>query len=136
MEVARAIGVGSTSALPPAATTRNPIAYRRYLVGIEYINSRPPGWSDRAQAAFREALAEDPGFAPAYAGLAIALFIHAPEGERIARQEQALEAATRGLELRPDLAETHAAMGLILSNGETSDLEEGRAHLEKERALG
>jgi tetratricopeptide (TPR) repeat protein len=111
--------------------TSNPTAYRRYLVGLEFLNSRPPGWEEAAENAFRETLVEDPDFAPAYAGLATALYISPPETERITRQEQALKFARRGLELRSDLAETHAAMGLVLLNGDTAALEEARAHLER-----
>jgi TolB-like protein/tetratricopeptide (TPR) repeat protein len=132
LEVSQAIGVSDNArSRPTGPVTSNPTAYRRYLVGLEYVNSRPPGWEEAAESAFREALAEDPDFAPAYAGLATALYISPPETERITRQEQALEFARRGLELRPEIAETRAAMGLVLLNGDTADLEDARFHLER-----
>lgn len=132
LEVSRAIGVSDrNNTRPSGPVTSNPTAYRRYLVGLEYVNSRPPGWEEAAESAFREALAEDPDFALAYAGLATALYITPPETERVTRQEQALDFARRGLELRPDLAETHAAMGLVLLGGDTTALEEARFHLER-----
>ena len=129
--VANHITAGTTATeYRTGATTTNAEAYRHYLVGMEYSNSRSPGWQESAEQAFRQAIAEDPGFAPAHAGLAKAIYIGAPGIERIERRGKALEIATRAYEIQPDLAETRAVLGLVLSEGDESALEEARTHLE------
>jgi TolB-like protein/Tfp pilus assembly protein PilF len=97
--------------LPRGRTTENMDAYNDYLVGLALVNGRPAGWQVRSESVFRQAIARDENFAPPYAGLAVSLFIN--RGPDL--NDEALQAAERALELDPDLAEAHAAMGLILS---------------------
>ena len=115
----------------PGASTQNPDAYEHYLVGKEYTNKRPPGWQEKAAEAFRSAIAEDPNFAPAYSGLAMALFILPSEGEALRMRELAKDRALEAFEMQPELAETRAVMGLVLLAGDQNDLEEARVHLER-----
>ena len=115
----------------PGASTQNPDAYEHYLIGKEYTNERPPGWQEKAADAFRAAIVEDPGFAPAYSGLAMALYIVPSEGDALLTKELAKDRAKEAFEMQPELAETRAVMGLVLLDGDRDDLEQARVHLER-----
>jgi adenylate cyclase len=107
-------------------------AYDFYLRGRQYFHTLTKSSLGFARQMFQQAIAIDPDFALAYAGLA--------DTESIASQwidasperlEAADRASRRALELAPDLAETHAARGHALSiNGDYSG-----AAQEFERAL-
>lgn len=66
---------------------------------------------------FEQAIRLTPGFAPAYAGLAIAyaqLGVSAPSSHAARRAfERARESAITALDLDPDLADTHAALAAV-----------------------
>lgn len=112
--------------LPAGRTTESMDAYNDYLVGLALINGRPAGWQSRSEVVFRRAIERDDTFAPPYAGLAIALFINrGPD-----HNDEALRAAERALQLDPDLAEAHAALGLIVSELEV-DADLGISHLRR-----
>jgi len=97
--------------LPAGRTTQNMDAYDEFLIGRAFFNSRPPGWQEPAEAAFRRAIELDDQFAPPYAGLAMALYI-LQNDEYLA---EARSTAEKSIELDADLAEGHAILGLILS---------------------
>ena len=116
--------------LPAGRTTTNMEAYDAYLVGRAFVNARTPGFQDKAIAAFEEAIRLDENYAPPYAGLAVALgLLYDWEPTH----ESAVRAAETALELDPELAEGHAALGLMLL-GETED-ELERAERSLRRAL-
>jgi TolB-like protein/Tfp pilus assembly protein PilF len=98
------------SELPAGRTTENMDAYNHYLVGRSYYNSRTPGWQAKAEEAFLKAIEVDDGFAPPYAGLAIAKFVTNPDGDHDAGRE----AVEKALSLDPDLPEALAIYGLYL----------------------
>jgi len=98
--------------LPAGRTTTNMEAYDAYLVGRAFINARTPGWADNAIVALEKAIRLDENFAPPYAGMAVALTINNPDWEAI--HESAFRAAETAIELDPELAEGHAALGLTL----------------------
>ncbi len=98
--------------LPAGRTTTNMDAYDAYLVGRAFVNARTPGWDDKAIAAFEEAVRLDENYAPPYAGLAIALSINNPDWDAV--RESIVRAAEKAIELDPELAEGHAALGLTL----------------------
>jgi TolB-like protein/Flp pilus assembly protein TadD len=98
--------------LPAGRTTTNMEAYDAYLVGRAFVNARTPGWDDKAIAAFEEAIRLDENFAPPYAGLAIALSINNPDWDDV--RESVVRTAETAIELDPELAEGHAALGLAL----------------------
>ena len=102
--------------LPAGRTTTNMEAYDAYLVGRAFINARTPGYQNKAIAAFEKAIHLDENYAPPYAGLAIALELELGGGndDRVAARESAARAAETAIELDPELAEGHAALGLIL----------------------
>ena len=99
--------------LPAGSTTTNMEAYDAYLVGRAFINARTPGWPDKAIAAFEEAIRLDENFAPPYAGMTEALLVNNDDLDAV--HESAVRAAETAIELDPELAEGHAALGLALS---------------------
>jgi tetratricopeptide (TPR) repeat protein len=88
-------------------------AYDAYLVGRSFLNARTPGYQGKAIAAFEEAIRLDENYAPPYAGLAVALELGGND-DRVAARESAAQAVETAIELDPELAEGHAALGLIL----------------------
>jgi len=114
--------------LPEGRTTENMEAYNQYLAGKAYFDSRTPGWKEQAIAAFQEAINLDPGFAPPYAGLAMATTVNTGFGSH---WEEARQLAEKSIELDDDYARGHAALGMIL-------MAEGKLHestLSSRRAL-
>ena len=89
-------------------------AYELYLKGRALVAQRGPAVR-RGLACFEEAIALDPGYAPAHAGLAEALRNLALYG--LARPTEVLPQAKaalgRALDLEPNLAEALATRGLI-----------------------
>ena len=104
------------SELPAGRTTTNMEAYDAYLVGRAFINARTAGYQNKAVAAFEEAIRLDENYAPPYAGLAMALQLdfYNDDRDRDAARESAVRATETAIELDPELAEGHAALGLIL----------------------
>ena len=91
----------------PAPNTES---YENYLQGLFFLNKRTYDDENKSVEFFEQSTEKDPGFAPAYAGLAnayLALSIFSPERFF----PKAASAATRALELDDDLAEAHAALG-------------------------
>ena len=98
--------------LPAGRTTTNMEAYDAYLVGRAFVNARTPGWDGKAIAAFEEAIHLDENYAPPYAGMAVALSINNADWDAV--RESIVRAAETAIELDPELAEGHAALGLTL----------------------
>jgi len=98
--------------LPSGRTTTNMEAFDAYLVGRSFVNARTAGFQDKAIAAFEEAIRLDENYAPPYAGLAIATSLTNVESQ--ADFESNVRAAETSLKLDPELAEGHAARGLML----------------------
>lgn len=93
--------------------TENSEAYDNYLRGRFYVNNKNEKNLNLAIGFFEEAIAGDPNFAPAYAGLAHAYsllpaFSPIPTSEANAR---AKEYAMKALEIDDTLAEAHALAG-------------------------
>jgi serine/threonine protein kinase/tetratricopeptide (TPR) repeat protein len=115
-----------------AAPSEDSEAFDLYLKGRHAWRSRSADGLQRAVASFQAALDRDPGFAPAYAGLADAYSLLSFLVGVIAPDDampQARAAAKRALELRPDLAEAHASMALILESYEWDWAGAAREHL-------
>jgi TolB-like protein/Flp pilus assembly protein TadD len=88
-----------------------PEAYTNYLLGKKLFLERPHLWHENAPRLFRQAIALDPDFAPAYAYLAICLSLFGLPPERLDEVEAANDKAT---ELAPYLAETIFAKALLV----------------------
>lgn len=109
------VGAGFASAVMPGmlAHTPPPAAVALYRQGVVDWNSRTEAGFDRALDEFNRAIALDPGYAAAYAGLAnvynlISQYTNAPAAPSYAK---ARAAAEKALDLDPNLAEAYAALG-------------------------
>jgi serine/threonine-protein kinase len=96
----------------------NAEAYNLFLVGRQFYNRHSKDDYVRARDAFRRAVALDPGFAAAYAGLGpaealAAEFASASSEERDAGRRRSLEIADRAVALDPGLAEAYSARGFV-----------------------
>ncbi|MBN1857899.1 tetratricopeptide repeat protein [Candidatus Bipolaricaulota bacterium] len=86
-----------------------------YLKGRHYWNKRSKVGLARALEMFQKAAHLDPTFAPAFAGMSDTYAILADRGYMRAAEAyaKARQAAQKALELNPQLAEAHAALGLV-----------------------
>ena len=89
--------------------TRSPRAFELYLQAQYLYNRRAPGDMARVRAYYEAALAEDPDYAEAWAGLAGAWMVELSErhAEWEIAEPQWREAVERALAKGPDLAESH-----------------------------
>ncbi|HVD60905.1 MAG TPA: protein kinase [Gemmatimonadaceae bacterium] len=112
--------------------TQSVRAYEYYLRGRALSHQRRAETLDAAEDMYRRAIALDPDYAIAYAGLAdcssFRFFEHAGGDEALAQAESA---SKRALKLDPDLAEAHASRGLTLTYQHRFD----EAAAEYERAM-
>ena len=88
-------------------------AYQLYLKGRFQWNKRTGGALKQAAEFYQQAIEQDPGFAPAYSGLAetYVLFSNYDVASSLDSMPQAKAAALRALELDESLAEAHTALG-------------------------
>lgn len=93
--------------------TQNGEAYQLYLQGRHFWNKQTNKDLDRAIEYFQRAIAIDPNYALAYAGLADAYSLNIIGANR-ERMAKAREAALKALSLDENLAEAHASLGRIL----------------------
>jgi tetratricopeptide (TPR) repeat protein len=93
----------------------NVAAYEATLEGRHHLTQYTPAAIDRARQCFERAIALDPQYAPAYAGLADYNVMQTGVGSVDPLQALPLgrQAAMRALELDPQLAEAHAMAGQI-----------------------
>ena len=102
-----------------AIPTQNLEAWQAYQIGRQRMATpHQRRRSAEAEGHFRKAIALDPRFALAWAGLADTLALQIDYGGRAtdAVLDEADTAAARALELDPDLAEAWASAGLIAMN--------------------
>ena len=95
----------------------NPEAYLAYLEGRSCLERRSLQGYNQGLALFQHAIEVSPTYAPAYAGLAESynlLALGMGTISPIEAAERAKTAAHKALELDPDLAEAHAALGFTL----------------------
>jgi TolB-like protein/DNA-binding winged helix-turn-helix (wHTH) protein/Tfp pilus assembly protein PilF len=124
-EVAQAIAGQVRAALTPEERshlarrpTDSPEAYQLYLQGRYSWNQRTPRGVKKSIDFFQRAVEKDPNFALAYAGLADAYNFSNILGVLAPKESapQAEAAAVKALELDPQLAEAHTALGLVRSH--------------------
>jgi len=104
-----------TATAPARTTTTNTEAYKTYLQGKYFLDRTGKENVEKAVAYFEQAIKLDPGYAPAWVGLAQSHseqgdlgYLPVDEGYRKAR-----EAVERALTLDANLAEAHVALGRI-----------------------
>jgi serine/threonine-protein kinase len=92
----------------------NPEAHEDYLKGRYYWNQRTPDGLKTGLKYFQQAIAEDPGYALPYAGLADCYVLLGNLGvlELNVAVPNAKAAAKKALELDDKLAEAHASLGM------------------------
>jgi TolB-like protein len=95
--------------LPRAANSE---AYYQYLLGRGLQNRGTDGWPLALQA-YRKAIALDPGYAPAYAKLAIAENFVADTTNDAAGFRRAVDAAERAVALGPGIPDGYAARAFM-----------------------
>jgi DNA-binding winged helix-turn-helix (wHTH) protein/tetratricopeptide (TPR) repeat protein len=116
----RGLGAESAPAVAPPAgdavlKRANDPAYQLYLRGRYFWNRRTVDGLRKSTEYFRQSIAADPNYAPAYAGLAdsyalLASFSVEPGSSANA---DARSAALSAIQLDPTLAEPHASLGMI-----------------------
>ena len=96
----------------------DPRAHDEYLLGRYQWNKRTEDGYRKAVSHFERAIALDAAYARAYAGLADThvLMYGLVEGEGEAFIRQARAAASKAIEINPQLAEAHTSLGLIAMN--------------------
>jgi len=104
-----------------ALRTTDPEAYNQYLLGRQYERLFNPDDYRRASAAYERALAIDPSYAPAWAGLANAVYWgqvneSLSTASMASAQARSLEAAERAVALGPELPEAWAVRGFLRVN--------------------
>jgi TolB-like protein/Tfp pilus assembly protein PilF len=111
---------GAEKQLIAARPTSDLTAYELYLKGRLLWSKRGGENVRQAIAFYEQAIARDPNFAPAYAGLAEAYMV-LPRYAETAPQEtypKAKAAALKALQLNDKLAEAHNALGFVLWVGD------------------
>ena len=100
------------------AGTTNPEAYRLYLEGRQLWYGRTPEGLKKSISLFQQAIAADPNYALAYAGLGDTYNVASSYGIGITPRQARLlgdEATRKALELDDSLPEAHTARGSALS---------------------
>ena len=96
-----------------AHRTGNTEAYNEYLLGRQFYNQRSDEGFRRALIAYRKAIALDPGYAAAYAGLAMSEALLADSTSAAVSVQQAAADAESAVTRAPDLADSYAARGFV-----------------------
>jgi TolB-like protein/Tfp pilus assembly protein PilF len=114
--------------------TENPEAYELYLKGRHFWNRRTEADIRKALEYFQQAIAKDPSYALAYAGLADCYAILPAYTNGSPRQfvESAITAARRAIELDDSLSEAHTSF----ANAMAADLQLPASEGEFKRAFG
>ena len=111
--------------------TANVEAYTYFLKGRQFFHNSTRAYLTMARRMFSKAVALDPRYARAYAGIASCdSRLNEWYGVAISTEE-ILATTAKALELEPDLAEAHAARGVALADGHRH----AEAEIAFERAL-
>jgi TolB-like protein/Flp pilus assembly protein TadD len=133
-ETLRARLTGTEQSAIAVRPTENSEAHELYLKGRYFFGKRTADDFKRAIDYFNQAIAKDPNYAPAYAGLADS-YVLLPQHSNESSVElfpKARAAADKALAIDNNLAEAHVALGLVLSD---ADFNLKAAKREFERAL-
>ena len=128
---------GAEQSAIAARPTENSEAHELYLKGRYFFGKRTADDLKRAIDYFNQALAKDPNYALAYAGLADS-YVLLPEYSRESSAEffpKARAAVEKALAIDNTLAEAHASLGLLLATLSTSGINLRESKREFERAI-
>jgi TolB-like protein/DNA-binding winged helix-turn-helix (wHTH) protein/Flp pilus assembly protein TadD len=119
-----------------SATAVNPAAYESYLKGRYFWNKRTANGLSTALAYFNQAAEQDPGYAPAYSGLADTYALLGDWQYAVMTPKDALpkakDAAMKAIALDPDAGEGHNSLAFCLDGFDWNFAGAGR---EFERAI-
>jgi len=115
--------------------TENAEAYQLYVKGRFYLEQRTPESLYKALDQFNQAIAKDPNYALAYAGLSDAYILLFDRGvlSNAEASPKIRSAAQLAIELDPTLAEPHAALAVLK---EQADWDWAGAEAEYRKAIG
>src|ERR1019366_5648935 len=115
--------------------TENAEAYQLYAKGRFYLEQRTREGLYKALDQFNQAVAKDPNYAQAYAGMAVTDLVILDRGwiSPGEASPKIRSAAQRAIELDPTLAEPHAALAALK---ELADWDWGGAEAEYRKAIG
>jgi len=138
--VANAMSVRIATNKPAPGGTRNVRAYENFLRGRSLFNQAKDEASDRqALALYELAIAADPNFAMAHAARSRALASiagqHAKGSELKPLYAAAITSARKAIDVAPELAEGHLALGYALFTGKL-DVDGARPSYDKAYQLG
>ena len=109
--------VGGIREINEGSRTEDPVAYEAYLIGKSQMHDRSTPGMLAAVEAFERAVAQDPTYAPGYAGLAMAygllITYGHPELNGYDLYGLGMGMANRAIELDVDAAEAYAARGYL-----------------------
>jgi len=129
-EVVRELKVTLLGDAPKARAT-DPKAYALHLQAVQLARTRSAEGYSQSDSLYREALAIDPSYAPSWVNLASNLVNEVFIGLHSADDAfpQAREAADKALEIDPESASAHAALGSIAVAG--GNLADAATHFER-----
>ncbi len=109
------IELSARSSLQISPHALNPAAYEAYLQGRYYWNQRNEEAERKALAYFQQAIAIDPDYAEAYAGIADCYAVLTIDAGLVPEEtfRKATAAAQRALELDDSIAEAHASLATL-----------------------
>ena len=118
--ITQTLELGGLTRPAPMAQPLTLEAYDLYLLGRHHWNKRTQKEMQRALELFQQAAEADPGYAPAYSGIAdaSALLASWQFASPDAMYPKAVAAARRAIELDPSSADAHASLGFIKQNWE------------------
>ena len=112
--------VGGIREISSASRTEDPVAHEAYLIGKSQLHRRSTENMLAAIESFERSITQDPNYAPAYAGLAMAygLFVSYghPELNGYELYGRGMKMANRAIELDEDAAEGYAARAYLETN--------------------
>jgi len=120
----------------PKARTTDPKAYALYLQAVQLGRQGTAEAFPKSDALYRQVLAIDPHYAPAWNGLS-KNFVTETQISMLSNQDgfaRAREAVTKALEIDPEYAPAHARLGRIAMDGD-GDLAAAAKHFERALSL-
>ena len=119
-EIRSALGHRTPMAVssPAPLSEQGVAAYNLYLKGQFFWNKRNVDSFRRAIDYYQQAIAQDPNYAPAYAGLAVTYALIPGYGgvQQAEFMPKARDAALRAIALDENLPEAHTALALVVQN--------------------